>query len=272
MRQLLLRGRSDMDVSKPVMATQISGQDALRELPREVPVSVVLDGSSAGVLMCSPAALKDLAIGFSRSEGSIASVNDIVEYEEAVQQNGIEARLWLKPGLSAQIVARGRVMAGPVGCGMCGLDSLEQAMRPLPTVAMQPSFIPAADIMAAPDALRARQPLHDKTRAAHAAGFCVPGQGVVMAREDVGRHNALDKLIGALMQAGIDPSSGAFVMTSRLSLELVQKCAMVGCGVIVAVSSPTADAVAAADQAGITTVGFAHADGFEVFSHPERVA
>ena len=261
-----------MDISRPTLSTTNTGSETSRALPREVPVAVVLDGSSAGVLMCSPLALRDLAVGFARSEGFIISVNDIRDYEEVSQQNGIEARLWLKPGVSVQVLERRRVMVGPIGCGMCGLDSLDQAMRSVPTVAMHASLFAASNVKSAPDALRARQPLHDKTRAAHAAGFLLPGQGIVMVREDVGRHNALDKLIGALMQDGIDPSAGAIVMTSRLSLELVQKCAMVNCGMIVAVSSPTADAVEAAEKAGITAIGFANADGFEVFSHPERIA
>jgi FdhD protein len=129
----------------------------------------------------------------------------------------------------------------------------------------------AQEIARAADALGACQPLHDLTRATHAAGFLLPGAGLILAREDVGRHNALDKLIGALWRAGIDPSGGAMVMTSRLSVELVQKCAMAGCGVLIAVSAPTAHALRLAEGAGITLAAFARGGGFDLYSHPQRI-
>jgi FdhD protein len=158
-----------------------------------------------------------------------------------------------------------------VCCGLCGIDSLEQASRALPAVPDAGLRLSQADVAGATEALRACQPLHDQTRATHAAGFLIPGQGIVLAREDVGRHNALDKLIGALVQAGIDPGTGAFVMTSRLSVELVQKCAMAGCPMLIAVSAPTAHAVRLAEAAGITLAAFARAGGFDLFSHPFRI-
>jgi len=129
----------------------------------------------------------------------------------------------------------------------------------------------AREIACATEALGAFQPLHDLTRAIHAAGFIRPGEGVVMACEDVGRHNALDKLIGALWRAGVDPASGAIVMTSRLSVELVQKCAVAGCGMLIAVSAPTAHALRLAEGAGITLAAFARHGGFDLYSHPHRI-
>jgi FdhD protein len=166
-------------------------------------------------------------------------------------------------------------MAGQVGCGLCGIDSLEQANRPLPHVGNLDLRFSRAGISGANVALRAYQPLHDQTHAAHAAGFIRPGEGIVMAREDVGRHNALDKLIGALALAGIDPAQGAFVMTSRLSVDLVQKAAIARCHALIAVSAPTSAAVAHADAAGITIVAFARGPvggcAFDIYSHAQRI-
>ena len=162
------------------------------------------------------------------------------------------------------------MMLGPVGCGLCGIDSLEQAMRALPRLACT-LRLDWAEATEAVEALRAHQPLHDLTHAVHAAGFFVPGQGIVCAREDVGRHNALDKLIGALLKAGIDPASGAIVMTSRVSVELVQKAVVAGCGVLLAVSAPTAQALRMAEAAGLSVAGFARGGRIEIFTHPERI-
>lgn len=250
---------------------KVAASGKARELPRETPVALVVDGSSAGVLMSTPIDLQDLAVGFCISEGFIEHPDDIVEFEQVAHDIGLEARIWLKRDRSAALAERRRLIAGPVGCGMCGIDSLDQAMRRIPKVDRGDLRLSAAEIAGAPDQLRQRQPLHDETRAAHAAGFLIPGQGIVAVREDVGRHNALDKLLGALLRDGIAPETGAVIMTSRLSLELVQKCAVVGCTTIVAVSSPTVEAVEAAEGAGLTAIGFARGGSFEVFSHPERV-
>jgi len=163
------------------------------------------------------------------------------------------------------------VAARRVGCGLCGIDSLEQAARPLPVVRGAGLRLTLDEVATAGDALRARQPLHDRTHAAHAAGFLVPGRGIVAVREDVGRHNALDKLIGALARDGTNPSTGAFVLTSRLSVELVQKCAMAGCAGLIAVSAPTAQAVDLASGAGITVAAFARGGGFDLYAHPHRI-
>ena len=161
-------------------------------------------------------------------------------------------------------------MAGPVGCGLCGVESLEAAMRQVPQVQAHTHFSPS-DIADAAAQLALNQPLNAETRAVHAAGFYVPGQGLIAAREDVGRHNALDKLIGALAVQGIDAATGAVVLTSRVSLEMVQKTAIAGAGVIIAVSAPTALAVRMADQACITLAAIVRGPEFEVFTHPRRV-
>jgi FdhD protein len=162
-------------------------------------------------------------------------------------------------------------MAGPVGCGLCGIDSLDAAARALPQVGDGPR-INRSEVARATDMLRDQQPLHDQTHATHAAGFLLPGQGIVLVREDVGRHNALDKLIGAMARQGIDASAGAVVMTSRLSVELVQKCAVAGVTTLIAVSAPTAHALRLAEDAGMTLAAFARGGAFDLYSHPQRIA
>lgn len=242
-------------------------------LAEEVPVAMVFDGSSQAVMMASPGDIADLALGFALTEGIIESPDQVDAFEEVVHDNGIEARFRLREDRRQALEARRRFMAGPVGCGLCGIESLDQAIRALPAIAGDtgPVFS-RTELAGATDALRAVQSLYDRTHATHAAGFLRPGQGIVMAREDVGRHNALDKLIGALTRQGTDAAQGAFVMTSRLSVELVQKCAFAGCACLIAVSAPTAHAVRLAEEAGITLTAFARNGGFQVHAHPHRVA
>lgn len=246
--------------------------DLRRTLPEETPVAMVYNGSTQAVMMATPADIADFAYGFALTEGVITALDQIQSFEAVDHPNGIEARLWLSDDRAEAMAARRRFMAGPVGCGLCGIDSLEQATRALPRVTASGLRLSRADVAGATEALRGQQPLHDQTRATHAAGFLRPGEGVIMAREDVGRHNALDKLIGALARQGIDPGSGAFVMTSRLSVELVQKAALAGCPMLIAVSAPTAHALRLAEAAGITLVAFARGNGFDIYAHPERIS
>jgi FdhD protein len=179
--------------------------------------------------------------------------------------------MWLSGERAEALAARRRAMTGPVGCGLCGIDSLAEALRPVPPVTDTALRLPAGEVAAAMAALRAAQVLHDRTHAAHAAGFWAPGAGLVALREDVGRHNALDKLAGALLRAGTDPRSGAVVLTSRVSVDLVQKAAAIGAPVLIAASAPTAHAARTAAEAGLTLVGNARGDGFDVFSRPDRI-
>ncbi|GAB5445776.1 MAG: formate dehydrogenase accessory sulfurtransferase FdhD [Gymnodinialimonas sp.] len=243
-----------------------------RSLPEEVPVAVTVNGTSQAVMMCSPADLEDFATGFAFTEGF--ALPDQIERLEIVElEAGIEARLWVPDDVAEALGDRRRAMMGPVGCGLCGIDSLEQAMRVLP-VLPDGGAIGYAEAAGAPDVLRGHQPLHDLTHAVHAAGFLVPGQGIIAAREDVGRHNALDKLVGALLRDGVDPATGAVVLTSRVSLEMVQKTVLLGCPILIAVSAPTAHAVRVAEAANLTIAAFAraHDDGgrLETFTHPQR--
>lgn len=235
----------------------------------EVPVALTYDGATQAVMMATPADLEDFAIGFSLTEGIITDSAQIKSLEVVPHDNGTELRMWLNEDQSTALTRRRRAATGPVGCGLCGIDSLEEASRPLQTVTATPDLT-MDQITAATDALRNAQPLHDATRAAHAAGFLSP-QGLTLAREDVGRHNALDKVIGALTRQGVPPKSGAMVVTSRVSVELIQKCAIAGCGMLIAVSAPTARAVDTAQAAGITLIAHARDGGAQVFTHPTRI-
>lgn len=245
-------------------------RETLRALPEERPVAVTVNGTTWAVMLMSPQDIADFALGFALTEGLISDAAEVMSLEVLDHEEGAEARLWLPDEQAEALKARRRAMAGPVGCGLCGIESLEEAARRPAPVTSALRF-QAAEIAAAPDQLREMQPLYERSRATHAAGFLRPGEGVVMAREDVGRHNALDKLIGALAGAGVSPASGAFVMTSRISVELVQKCAVVGCPALIAVSAPTAYALRLARETGLTLAAFARRGGFDCYSHPERI-
>ncbi|WP_306031109.1 formate dehydrogenase accessory sulfurtransferase FdhD [Stappia sp. MMSF_3263] len=241
-----------------------------RELAEEMAVALSYNGSTQAVMMATPADLDDFATGFSITEG-FATREEIVSVEAVRAVRGIDLRIWLAEKAGRRLNERRRSMAGPVGCGLCGIDSLEEAMRPPPPVTVRLAPVAAGEIREAMAAISAHQPLHDATRSAHAAGFWLPGQGMLAVREDVGRHNALDKLVGGLVRKGIAPASGIMLITSRASVDLVQKTAMAGCGVLVAASAPTAAAVETAEGAGICLVGLGRTDGFEIFSRPERI-
>ena len=185
--------------------------------------------------------------------------------------DGIELRMWLAQSKADRLNERRRHIAGPTGCGICGIDSIAEAVRPAAIVRHGRSFSPQ-QIMSAMQAVPSLQKLNMETRAVHAAAFWTPARGIVALREDVGRHNALDKLAGALAQDGVSAGEGMVLLTSRVSVEMVQKTAAIGAPLMVAVSAPTALAVRMADAAGITLVAIARTDGFEVFTHPGRVA
>ncbi len=241
-----------------------------RTVPEETPIALTYNRLSHAVMMATPADLHDFAVGFSLAEGIIETPADIQEFETISAPLGVELRLWISPGHLTALETRRRRLAGATGCGMCGLESLEAAMRPVPTVPAGQRYT-AAHIMAATASLQAAQTLGRETRAVHAAGFWTPQAGLVALREDVGRHNALDKLSGALALRGTAAATGILVLTSRISIELVQKAARMGAPVLVAVSAPTALAVRVAEQAGMTLVGVSRNDGFEVFCREERI-
>ncbi|MEI9402225.1 formate dehydrogenase accessory sulfurtransferase FdhD [Mesorhizobium argentiipisi] len=244
---------------------------ANRMVPEETPVAFSFAGTTHAVMMASPADFEDFALGFSLTEGIIADPKEIEAIEVEDLGAGIDIQIRLKDKANTRFQARRRRLAGPVGCGLCGIESIEEAMRSVDAVGASRVTLQSEDIASAARLLSKQQPLHTETGAVHAAGFYVPGKGIVMAREDVGRHNALDKLAGALARAGIDGASGAVVVTSRVSVEMVQKTAAIGASIIMAVSAPTALAIRTADAAGMTLVALVRGDEFDIFTHPERV-
>jgi FdhD protein len=243
---------------------------ASRTIPEETAIAFVYDAGAEAVMMATPADLEDFAVGFSLTERIIGQPGDIREVEIAPQPQGIELRIWLKPRRGRALARRRRSRAGPAGCGLCGVESLADALPAPPRVDSALSVAPG-DIVAAMADLAGRQSLNLATRAVHAAALWIPGEGIVEVREDVGRHNALDKLAGALARAGRAANAGVILITSRLSVELVQKAAAIGAPIIAAVSAPTALALRTAEAAGITLVGVVRADGLEVFTHAERI-
>jgi FdhD protein len=241
-----------------------------RVIPEETPVALVYDGSTHAVMMATPQDLEDFALGFSLAEGKIESADEIAFLDVVQQINGIELRIWLKPGAGHRIAVRRRALLGPTGCGICGVESLDQAL-PAQKPVESPLKVSAVEIQAAVASLALAQRLNAEARALHAAGFWTLERGLAALREDVGRHNALDKLAGALSREGIDPATGIVAITSRISVELVQKAANMGAPVLVAISAPTALALRTAEAQGITIVGIARDDSFEVFTHPDRI-
>ena len=241
-----------------------------RVLAEEAAVALTYNRVTHAVMMATPQDFNDFAVGFSLSEGIIGSPADLAEFQVVPVDGGAELRMWIPDPLMAMLEQRRRRLAGATGCGMCGLESLTEALRPVPQVPPGRAFTPE-NIMHAAASLAPAQILGQATRAVHAAGFWQPGAGLWALREDVGRHNALDKLYGAMAVAGVAAADGIVVLTSRLSIELVQKAARMGASVLVAISAPTALAVRAAELAGITLIGVARPDGFEVFCGADRL-
>lgn len=242
-----------------------------RSIPDETAVALTYNGGTAAVMMATPADLEDFAVGFSLTEGIVASFAAIRSLEIVPEADGIELRMWLDEVDAGRLSERRRMIAGPTGCGLCGLDSLKEAVRPVAHV-VDGARVSPQQVMQAVASVAPAQALNHETRAVHAAAFWHPDKGLVALREDVGRHNALDKLCGALAREGTNAAGGIVVLTSRVSIEMVQKAAAMGAAIVAAVSAPTALAVRTAEAAGITLIGIARADGFEVFSHGDRIA
>jgi len=254
----------------PAMLESARAMAPTRPVPEETPVAFAYEGASYAVMMATPADLADFALGFSLNEGVVRCPAEIETLDIVPTEDGILLRMALARAPSSAFWQRRRYLAGPSGCGLCGLESLAEAAR-RPRRVGDGIRVAGEAIFAAMSLLPAQQTMNRLTGALHAAAFWTPQEGIVAVREDVGRHNALDKLTGALASAGLPATQGAVLLTSRVSVEMVQKAASLGVPILVAVSAPTALAVRAADAAGITLIAVARHDGFETFTHPRRI-
>ena len=237
----------------------------------EVPVALEFNGVSHAVMLATPLDLEDFALGFSLSEGLLQSADQLYSVEEEASELGITLHCKIAGEAFAKLKERRRTMAGRTGCGLCGTESLAQVTRELPQLKAGGQLDRSA-IARAMAQFCERQTLQQATGAVHAAAWCTSQGEVKWLREDVGRHNALDKLIGALARQKIDASQGFIAVTSRASFEMVQKAASAGVPLLAAVSAPTSFAVATAERAGMTLVGFAREQDLVVYCHPERLA
>lgn len=242
----------------------------------EVPVALAFNGISHAVMLATPLNLADFALGFSLSEGLLNDPAELYDVEEVAGEDGITLQLQVASAAFARLKAHRRAMAGRTGCGLCGADSLAQVLRPMPALPprVASDTVSPAAVAWAMDELAALQVLNQATGAVHAAAWCHADGEVRLLREDVGRHNALDKLVGAL---AADPDlrhaalDGFIAVTSRASFEMVQKTLCLGVPLLAAVSAPTALAVQVADRAGLTLVGFARRGDLVAYSHADRL-
>jgi FdhD protein len=242
-----------------------------RAAPEETAIGVSYESEPYAVLMATPADVEDLALGFTVSE-RIAAADEVVEVRVSEHAEGLVADVLLsKAGAGQARERRRRNLEGRSSCGLCGVQSPEDAMRALPVLPDGLVVTPAA-VQAALDALERSQPLGALTRATHAAAWATAQGRIMLTREDVGRHNALDKLIGAAFKAALDPSEAFVIVTSRCSYEMVEKTALAGVAMVVAISAPTALAVRKAEAANMTLVALARADGHAVFAGAHRLA
>jgi len=245
--------------------------DALDDLADEVPVALEYNGISHAVMLATPCDLEEFAVGFTLSEGIVAGLDDIYEVEVEHAAQGITVHLRIEGGAFVRLKEKRRNLTGRTGCGLCGTEDLGQVLRPLRQVAGKRALSPAA-VKEALDALKEHQPLNRRTGATHAAAWCDAEGRVLAAFEDVGRHNALDKLIGVMAREKMDATDGFLAMTSRASVELVQKAASLGMPALVAISAPTALAVRTAQSCGMILLAFARGDEFVAYAHAEKLA
>ncbi|QIG79872.1 formate dehydrogenase accessory sulfurtransferase FdhD [Stakelama tenebrarum] len=241
------------------IAADGTAEPITRALAAEVPVAIEINGIGYAVMMATPADLEDFATGFLLAERLAERLEDIAEIDTHEAEQGIILRATLTGQGAARVVERVRHRTTDSSCGLCGIDNLEAALRPLPPVAEFTRAEPAA-IFAALASLRAHQQLNAETGAVHAAALCAADGRIRLVREDVGRHNGFDKLIGAMARQGLGWDGGFALLSSRCSYELVEKAVLAGCPMLAAISAPTALAVARAREAGLTLAVLARAD------------
>jgi len=233
-----------------------------RALAIEAPIAIEINGVGYAVMMATPADLEDYALGFCLSEQLIAAPGEFVSADAArVDSGGWMLRIQLNTGSAAPLLERARLRLSEGSCGLCGIESLEQVMRPLPPVTARLAVEPAA-VFRASAALPDLQPLGEATRAVHAAAFCSPDGAVLLLREDVGRHNAMDKLLGAMARGGLSAGEGFILLTARCSFELVQKAIIAGCPLLVTISAASTLAAEQAAAHGLRLITLARGDSY----------
>jgi len=263
--------RATIDLPVRRLGLADPGDEALtRSVPIEAPVSVEVGGIAYAVMMATPTDLEDYALGFALGEGLVETPDQIGRVDMHPIEGGWALRIWLPPERNAIALERARKRVSESSCGLCGIENIEEVLRPLPAVTARIATDRIA-IAAALAALGEHQPLGHATGAVHAAAFCSPDGAIRLAREDVGRHNALDKLIGALARAGINPATGFILLSARCSYELVEKTVRAGCPMLVTISAPTSLAAERAAAAGLTLVALARPDAALIVSDPHRM-
>ena len=263
----LPRGAVAREVERHRNGVAVRVRDAIAE---EIPIAFVYNERPHAVMMATPVDLEDFALGFSLSEGIIDSAAQFEKVEVAEALAGIELHIAIPEVKAAVLEDRVRELTGRTGCGLCGAQTLDAAVRHPPAVDGAAEVHEGA-LRQALGEMQQRQVVNAATGAVHAAAWANLDGSVALLREDVGRHNALDKLIGAMQRAGVDPHEGFLVVTSRASYEMVMKAATVGIGFLVAISAPTALAIALAQEADVTLIGFARADGYGVYANGRRL-
>ena len=244
-----------------------AAQDRVAE---EVPVALEFNGISHAVMLATPADLEDFALGFSLTEEIVDGASDVRGIETAAGPQGITVQIEIASACFARLKQRRRSLAGRTGCGLCGTESLAQGLRP-PAALARPLPFAAGAVLQAMQALRERQPLHAATGATHAAGWSTADGRLALVREDVGRHNALDKLVGALLRERRPAAQGFVAVTSRASYEMAAKTARADVSLLAAVSGVTGLAIDVAQAAGLALVGFARGDGLSIYTHADRI-
>lgn len=237
----------------------------------ELPVAMTYNRVSHVVMMATPADLEDFGLGFSLTEGLIGSMDDLLSARVIPREGGVELAMTITQDWFDRLSTRRRNLAGRTGCGLCGAENIEQALRRPPLVdhSLRIKHQAVQNVVAA---LNAEQPLQAITGATHGAAWCSPEGDILSVREDIGRHNALDKLIGSLFREGFNPASGFVLVSSRASYEMVYKTAAAGIELIVAVSAPTTLAVEFAEHSGVTLVGFARPGRHNIYTSKDRVS
>jgi FdhD protein len=266
--QPMLPGHSEVHVQRWHDSKLESVVDQVAE---EQPIALSYQGIPHVVMMATPAHLEDLGVGFTLTEAIVQGADEIRSVKVFHEAGALEVRMGITAERFSAVLQQRRNLTGRTGCGVCGAETIEQAVRH-PGPVGKGVIVSAAELHRTLATLSAQQQLNAKTGSVHAAAWCLPDKGLQVLREDVGRHNALDKVIGALVRANIDCTQGYLVITSRASYEMVQKAATVGITLLVAVSAPTALAIRLAEAANLTLIGFARPNQHVIYTHPQRLS